>query len=149
MQAEEGEVLCWALLDTGSNTRFIKRSVADDLGLTGPDEGFSLMTLAGASHYDEMRVDVVLVSEDGKNSVDLKGALTIPSINVRAQHDGKSHKKYEHLADLDFPAVNTEVDIVIGTDCPEMFWSYGERHGGLKEAIARKTKLGWILLGPT
>ena len=68
---------------------------------------------------------------------------------MRAQHDGKSHKKYEHLADLEFPAVNTEVDIVIGTDCPEMFWSYGERHGGLKEAIARKTKLGWILLGPT
>ena len=149
VQAEEGEVLCWALLDTGSNTTFIKRSVADDLGLTGPDEGFSLTTLAGASHYDEMRVDVMLVSEDGVNSVDLRGALTMPSIQVRAQHDGTSHKKYKHLADLDFPEVDTEVDIIIGTDCPEMFWSLDERRGGRNEAIARKTILGWILLGPT
>ena len=30
-----------------------------------------------------------------------------------------------------------------------MFWTHGERHGDLKEPIARKTKLGWILLGPT
>ena len=149
VQAEEGEVLCWVLLDTGSNTTFIKRSVADDLGLTGPDEGFSLTTLAGASHYDEMRVDVMLVSEDGVNSVDLRGALTMPSIQVRAQHDGTSHKKYKHLADLDFPEVDTEVDIIIGTDCPEMFWSLDERRGGRNEAIARKTILGWILLGPT
>ena len=145
VQAEEGEVECWALLDTGSNTSFIKRSVADDLGLTGQDEGYSLTTLAGASHYDETRVDVVLVSEDGLNSVDLTGALTIPSIQVRAQRDGTSYKNFKHLADLKFPAVDTEDDVVIGTDCPEIFWSHGERRGGRNEPIGRKTELGWIL----
>ena len=149
VQHDEGEVLCWALIDTGSNTSFIKRSVAEALGLTGPDDVFSLTTLAGTSHYDEMRVDFLLVSEDGANSVEVNGALTIPSIEVRAQHDGTSHKRFKHLADLEFPSVNTEVDVVIGADCPEMFWSFGERRGGRKEAIARKTILGWMLLGPT
>ena len=87
---------CWALLDTGSNTSFVKRSVAEALGLTGQDEGFSLTTLAGVSHYDETRVDVVLVSENGVKSVDLRGALTVPSIQVRAQRDGTSYKKFKH-----------------------------------------------------
>ena len=149
VQHEESEMLCWALLDTGSNTTFIKRSVADALDLTGPDHNFSLTTVAGTSIYDEMIVNFKLVSEDGENSVDVHGALTIPSVQVRAKYDGKSHKKYKHLEDLDFPAVDTEVDIVIGADCPEMFWCFDERHGGPKEAIARKTRLGWILLGPT
>ena len=30
-----------------------------------------------------------------------------------------------------------------------MFWSLSERHGGLKEPIARETRLGWILFGST
>ena len=28
---EEKQVMCWALVDSGSNTAFIKRSVADEL----------------------------------------------------------------------------------------------------------------------
>ena len=146
---EESEVLCWALLDTGSNTTFIKRSLADAIDLDGPDHNYSLTTVAGTSNYDEMIVNFQLVSEDGENSVNVEQALTIPSIQVRAKYDGTAHKKFEHLADLDFPAVDTEVGVVIGTDCPEMFWCFGERHGGRKEPMARKTKLGWILLGTT
>ena len=30
-----------------------------------------------------------------------------------------------------------------------MFWSLQERHGARKEPIARRTHLGWVLLGPT
>ena len=149
VQHEESEMLCWALLDTGSNTTFITRSVADVLDLDGSDHNYSLTTVAGTSNYDEMIVNFKLVSEDGKNSVNVEQALTIPSIQVRAKYDGTAHKKFEHLADLDFPAVDTEVDVVIGTDCPEMFWCFGERHGERKEPMARKTKLGWILLGTT
>ena len=96
-----------------------------------------------------MCVDFVLVSEDGLKSVDVKGAFTIPKLNIHARYDGTAHTNYEHLNDLVFPAVDTEVEILIGTDCTEMFWTISERHGGLKEPIARETRLGWILLGPT
>ena len=96
-----------------------------------------------------MCVDFVLASEDDAQSVDVKGAFTIPSLNIRARHDGSTHTNFKHLSDLNFHAVDEEVDIVIGTDCTEMFWTLGERHGGLKEPIARQTRLGWILLGPT
>ena len=41
-----------------------------------------------------------------------------------------------------------DVGLLIGTDTPEMFWSLAERRGGRKEPVARKTLLGWIVLGP-
>ena len=96
-----------------------------------------------------MCVDFLLVSEDGSRSMQVEGAFTIPSLQIRARYDGTTHTKWEHLADLDFPMVNEEIDIVIGTDCTEMFWTENERRAGRKEPYARETLLGWILLGPT
>ena len=93
---EGKEVLCWALVDSGSNTTFIKRSVADELGIKGPDHIFSVNTLGGATCHDEMCVDFVLASEDDSQSVDVKGAFTIPSLNIRARHDGSTHTNFKH-----------------------------------------------------
>ena len=149
VQSENREVMCWALVDSGSNTTFIKRGVADELGIKGPEHIFSVNTLGGSASHDEMCVDFLLATEDGSKSVDVRGAFTIPTLKIHARYDGTAHEKYKHLADLEFPAVDAEVDILIGTDCTEMFWTLGERHGGLKEPIARETRLGWILLGPT
>ena len=149
VQNDDKEITCWALVDSGSNTTFITRSVADKLGIKGPGHAFCVNTLGGAKSHDEMCVDFVLASEDKSLSVDVKGAFTIPSLNIRARYDWTAHTNFEHLKDLVFPSVDTEIDVFIGTDCTEMFWTLGERHGGLKEPIARQTRFGWILLGPT
>ena len=146
---EGEEVLCWALVDSGSNTTFIKRSIADKLGIKGPDHVFSVNTLGGVVSHDEMCVDFMLASEDGIETVHVEGAFTLPSLGIRAKYDGTTHANWAHLAGLDFPAVDADIDVVIGTDCTEMFWSDEERRGGRKEPMARKTLLGWVLLGPT
>ena len=148
-QSDGKEVVCWALVDSGSNTTFIKRNVADKLGLRGPEHIYSVNTIGGPSTHDEMCVDFDLASEDGSKAIQVVGAFTIPSLNIRAKYDGTAHSKWEHLADLDFPKVNEEIDIVIGTDCTEMFWAENERRAGRKDPYARETLLGWILLGPT
>ena len=114
---EDKKVMCWALVDSGSNTTFIKRNVADALGIKGPDHIFSVNTLGGTSSHDEMCVDFVMTSEDGETSVDVKGAFTIPSLKIQARYDGTAHTKFKHLTDLNFPAVEKEIDILIGTDC--------------------------------
>ena len=149
VRSDGKEVLCWALVDSGSNTTFIRRSVADELGLKGPDHIFSVNTLGGTASHDEMCVDFSLVSEDGLKTVQVEGAFTIPSLQIRARYDGTTHTKWKHLADLDFPMVDEEIDVLIGTDCTDMFWTENERRAGRKEPYARETLLGWILLGPT
>ena len=149
VRSDDREVLCWALVDSGSNTTFIKRSVADELKLKGPDHVFAVNTLGGTTSHDEMCVDFMLLSEDRTKSVQVEGAFTIPSLQIRARYDGTTHTKWKHLSDLHFPAVDDEIHILIGTDCTEMFWAENERRAGRKEPYARETLLGWILLGPT
>ena len=67
--------MCWALVDSGSNTTFIKRSAADKLGMKGPDHIFSVNTVGGTKSHDEMCVDFKLASEDGSQSVHVQGAF--------------------------------------------------------------------------
>ena len=52
VRSDDREVLCWALVDSGSNTTFIKRSVADELKLKGPDHVFAVNTLGGTTSHD-------------------------------------------------------------------------------------------------
>ena len=99
-QNDGKEVFCWALVDSGSNTTFIKRSVADKLGLKGPEHIYSVNTLGGPSSHDEMCVDFDLASEDGSKNEQVVGAFTIPSLQIRAKYDGTTHTKWEHLSDL-------------------------------------------------
>ena len=138
VQSDGKELTCWALVDSGSNTTFITRSVADKLELKGPEHIFSVNTLGGATSHDEMCVDFLLLSEDGSKSVQVEGAFTIPSLQIRARYDGTTHTNWEHLADLDFPKVNEEIDILIGTDCTEMFWTENERRCWSKGTICSR-----------
>ena len=66
------EKLCVGRFDSGSNTIFIKRDVADELGIKGPEHIFSVNTLGGSASHDEMCVDFLLATEDGSKSVDVR-----------------------------------------------------------------------------
>ena len=64
--------------------------------------------------------------------------------------DGKAFNDWPHLRDLELPYIpRAKISIIIGTDCPEMHRSLEERHAGRKDPIARRTPLGWIVLGPS
>jgi hypothetical protein len=149
VQGNGKEKMCWALVDSGSNTTFVRRDVVDELGVEGTRHAFSVKTLGGTASHDELCVELTLASEDGTESVFVEDVLTVPSIPIRATYDGTSHCKWDHLRDLKIPKVDADVEIVIGTDCSEMFWVIEQRRAERKQPVARKTLLGWILLGPT
>ena len=57
--------------------------------------------------------------------------------------------KWSHLSDITFPSIdNKDIDLLIGADNPEVFWTIDERRGRRKEPFAVKTILGWSLIGP-
>ena len=77
-------------------------------------------------------------------------ALTVPEIPIQASSNTGFNADWPHLRDLQVPTVSSApIEIVIGTDCPEMFWSLEKRRDGRKDPIARKTLLRWIILGPS
>ena len=146
--AESTEIHTFALVDSGSNTTLVKRDLSDRLGAKGSPAPFTVNTLAGPStHKEQLSCKLTLLSEDGQERVEVE-ALTVPSIPIKNDHQVKC-EDWPHLKDLKLSTDSGPIELVIGTDCPEVFWSLEERRGGRKEPMARKTLLGWIVLGPT
>ena len=146
------EKLVVALVDSGSNTTLVRRSVVDELGITGEEAApVAVHTMNGpALQKDELVCKLELLSDDRSASVIVDEALTVPAIPVRAVVDGKAFNEWPHLSDLELPYIpRAKISIIIGTDCPEMHRSLEERHAGRKDPIARRTPLGWIVLGPS
>ena len=141
-----------ALVDSGSNTTLVRRSVVDELGITGEDAApVAVHTMNGpALQQNELVCQLELLSDDRKSSIIVDEALTVPGIPVRAVVDGEAFNKWPHLRDLQLPYIpRAKISIIIGTDCPEMHWCLEERRAGRKDPIARRTPLGWIVLGPS
>ena len=149
VQANGKESQCLALVDSGCNQTLLRRRVADELGIKGSPYVYTMNTMNGKASHNEIRCEFTVTAEDETGTVTVEDALTIPSISIYARYDGTAHEKWPHLSDLRFPKLSGEVDLIIGTDCTDMFWTLQERRGGRKEPIARRTQLGWILLGPT
>jgi hypothetical protein len=140
------QVQTFALIDSGSNTTLVKRSIVDSLGVSGRKSPFTVNTLAGPSSHDEQMLCSLSLFGDGCDEHVEVEALTVPSIS------NDCHIKcadWPHLKDVRVSEKRGPIEIVIGTDCPEAFWSLDERRNGRKEPMARKTLLGWIVLGPS
>ena len=146
------EKLVVALIDSGSNTTLVRRALVDELGITGDKAApVAVHTMNGpALQNDQIVCKLELLSDDRSSSVLIDEAMTVPAIPVRAVVDGKAFNEWPHLRDLELPYIpRIKIDIIIGTDCPEMHRSLEERHAGRKDPIARRTPLGWIVLGPS
>ena len=146
------EKLVVALIDTGSNTTLVRRSLVDELGITGSDASpVAVHTVKGpVLQSDQIICKLELLSDDRSSSVLIDKAMTVPAIPVRAVVDGKAFKEWPHLRDLELPYIpRIKIDIIIGTDCPEMHQSLEDRYAGRKAPLARRTPLGWIVLGPS
>ena len=142
------EIRTFALLDSGSNTTLVKRELVEKLGIKGSPSPFTVNTLGGrATHHEQLCCTIKLLSDDRKESV-MVDALTVPDIPIRGV-SCEAMSNWPHLAGLELPSVNNAlIDLIIGTDCPEMFWTLEERRGGRKEPVAKRTLLGWIIFGP-
>ena len=138
----------YALVDSGSNTTLLRRDLADALGVSGPVSPYKVNTLTGtATHEEQVKVELELCDASEENHVFVT-ALTVPEINIVVDPPVSAFAKFDYLKDVPVSEVeSSNVDLIIGTDCPEMFWTLEERRRERGEPIARKTLLGWIILG--
>ena len=142
------EVRTFALLDSGSNVTLVKRSVVDTLGVKGSKTPYSVNTMAGKSvQDDQVTCQLSVFSDDGSECVKVE-ALTVAEIPIKNEAQVKCHE-WDHLKDLNFSDVCGPIEVIIGTDSTDAHWCLEEIRGGRKEPIARRTPLGWIVLGPS
>ena len=142
----------YALLDNCSDVTLCTEALAAQLGLSGNAVTYSLTTVneSGRQHQG-MEVSFDVFSIDGKDSVSINGAWTTDRIDV-SRHSIPRREMIEnwpHLVDIHIPEIEPKtVQLLIGGDVPEVFWSLEERHRGKDEPYAVRNKLGWTLMGP-
>ena len=146
-----GQMVKNALLDDGSTITMISHELAQRYDLQGKAVVTEVIT-AGNKSITHYGIQAKLKVHDMKGKfIKTITAHTLPNVlqdvmivDWRVQKDN-----WPHLADINFPKFqHTEVGLLIGAPDADIMASIREVRGPEGSPVARKTRLGWTVLGP-
>ena len=109
-------------------------------------------TVAGqTTDQSSVQTDLVVTDKAGTKDLYLKNVRSVPTlpINLSSMAGIELTRQYSHLHDILLPlSENKTVDILIGSDCPDLFVIEDQRAGRAGEPYAYKYPLGWAIIGP-
>ena len=149
----EKEMKINALLDDGSQQTFINKTVTSFLGVTENDQRDIDISLLGGrvdtlKSAGSVSIPVMPMERNAKFTL---SALTTTQVtgDLRGRKWENVKGRYHHLHDIPLDEFcSKRVDMIIGLDNPRLHVSLEERVGNPGEPMARKTPLGWSIIGP-
>ena len=140
-----------ALLDDGSDSSYLSTEMALALRLPINENVLSLHTLSATDTKLASGFAVTVIeSLDGNLSRKI-GVRTLKHLctNLRIPDWQHCKGKWPHLSGIEFPEVEGRrtVDLLLGSDHPELMMALDERPGKIGEPVARLTPLGWTCVG--
>jgi len=150
------EVTVRVLLDSGSQRSYIRKNIAESIGLQGQSKLLSVATLGGetseSKRFQRVRFTLSPIQGDPTEAVEME-ALTLPKICNPLEPVKLNHMDNPHLQGLTlagfYPRNSVQVDVLIGADNYYLFVTgiskRGESPGSL---VAVESHFGWILTGP-
>ena len=143
----------FAFLDEGSSLTLMEESIADELGLSGPNDSLCLKwtgnTLRTESNSRRVSVSISGKYNNAKRYI-IQSARTVEKLSLPTQSvDSKElAEKYPHLKDVPFIHFQEAVPtILIGLDNWKLRIPLFVREGRWQEPVATKTRLGWVIHG--
>uniref|UniRef100_A0A5S6Q5Y0 CCHC-type domain-containing protein n=1 Tax=Trichuris muris TaxID=70415 RepID=A0A5S6Q5Y0_TRIMR len=144
------------IFDTGSQRSFIRKQLADDLGLEGSMETIRITTFGKSTEQREKarRVSFSLGSlSETPNAGQWIHAICVRQICSPIEANPQLNRRWSHLHGLQladkFPCETKDVDVLIGLDYYYDFVGNRVSKGRKNEPIAIESTLGWILCGST
>ncbi len=144
------------LMDQGSTGAFLSKKAAEELCLTGRMVETSVAGFGGAVTTERTlaaAVKVAAIHNPTKKNWVYVHVMDEPAGKYQPTDWASKKDKYEHLKDLPVlsPVPGRQVDIMIGMASPELLCSLEADRVGTnkKDPIARLTRLGWVVAGPT
>jgi hypothetical protein len=139
------------MIDSGSNTSFISKNAAKNLGLKGCQTHLA-MNLAGGKKKAEMSelVNITVMSPCDKTIEKHVSVYTLTNLCSPVKTISKhAVNKYQHLQIISnkLHLAGGKVDLLIGTDFSDAFVDIHVRQGKPAEPIAKENCFGWYLLG--
>ncbi len=151
------EVCVYALLDDGSDSTFVKDSVAKDLGVSGTKMSLKLNTMHGQTSVPVHRIDGLVVQKFDRSESPIPLPKTysreaIPSSREQIPTP-EIASQWAHLECIkkQIPSLqrSMEIGLLIGCNCPQALKPQEVIPGSEDDPYAIKTRLGWGIIGPT
>ena len=139
-----------AILDSGSSCTYVSQEVANALNFEGPLTTLETSVLGGNKIVTESKEVQVQISRQDNDSRATVSAFVIPQVTRSIETIDWNATKYQwpHLNDIEFASpADSNIDLLIGIDSPELHAVMDERRGQEREPIARLTPLGWVCFG--
>ena len=150
-EGREKMVQTYAFLDPGSNTTFCTDKLIERLGATGRKAMLSLTTMDSDNVKSESLVVNLEVSDlQGRNVVELSNVfsrvkLPVTVDDMPVQSDVE---RWFYLKDIDLPCIDADIELLIGSDVPELLEPHEVQRSEDGGPYAVRTLLGWTINGP-
>ena len=136
-------------LDPGSDSKLIRKDLADHQQLVGESYQVSLNTVGSDAKTQHLnRVSFGLSSKDLPEPVIVNGAWAFDKLNIMSVKVPKNAAvdQWSHLSGIDLPELDSsEVMLLIGSDVAHLLIHLEVRQGRVDEPITIETPLGWTL----
>ena len=142
-----------AFLDQGSMTTLCDGRLLESLRISEEKTSYSITTVNQTSEQRNGQKAKLLISAVTSNAIiELINVYCVDKLPIRPNPKLTEDDltRWPHLQELELPAVRPqEVQLLIGVDNPEVFWTLDERHRRKGGPFAVRIMLGWLLLGGT
>ena len=141
----------YAMLDNGSQCSLMTNSLYKELNLQGRNTKINFGTIRDSTIIETKLVNITIAAVDGTYSTKVKNVYSIgdADFNVPGQEVPlTSNPDWDYIRDLDIRDIDSsQIQLLIGTDVPDVQISYEFRKGKKGYPYASRTNLGWTLLG--
>ena len=140
-------VVTYAFLDPGSSVTFCTDSLVDRIGATGRKACITLNTMGEPYTMNTNMVSgIELCDLSSDNLIQLprvytKDTMPVSKLHIPTQDD---ISQWQHLYDVSLPAIDAEVELLIGNNVPDAYTPLEIRAGPRGSPHATKTLLGWV-----
>lgn len=153
LHGRQKHIKTYAFLDDGSSLTMIDSTLAAELDLNSQPDPLCLQWTGDKRRYEEnSRKFSIEISGIGGNhkKYRLQEVHTVSNLGLFQQSLDVEDlsKKYEHLRGVPVEAYfNVQPQLLIGMDNQCLIRHLKGKEGGMREPIATKTRLGWIIHG--
>ncbi|XP_046555836.1 uncharacterized protein LOC124265089 [Haliotis rubra] len=138
------------LVDSGASTSVIRRDFARALGLQGKHERLDVSVVGEEvlQNANSRRLKFWLSSLDGGEEWPIEAYELEKTVTGVPALDSQWLQSFSHLSDLSFNHKAGPIDLILGIQYSHLHAEIENRQGLPFQPIARKSVLGWYVLGP-
>lgn len=145
----KGRRRCRAFLDEGSSVTLMDRSLANELGLSGPKKPMDIKTMSGITTMETMTFDLKVKNIQTGKIFKMDGVTCVPSLNLSPPVISNKRLKMmiPELQELQLPELDEAPKMLIGLDFGELIAARELRKTKKNGPLLQRTLLGWTVTG--